>query len=123
MSEREGDLDSLPERVLIVVSTAFTIALFVFVVWQGVATPTFAAPTAAVGNVTPLPNGDLRVAVILENQQNVGLSSVTVAVECDTPPPELTFENVPADDRRLGYVVCPAGTKNATATVSSWIEV
>lgn len=50
------------------------------------------------------------------------LPLATVEVACVRPPAEVTFEHVPADDRRAGYVTCPAGTTAPEATVASWTE-
>lgn len=110
------------ERLLMVVSSVFTVALFAFVLWQASTTPVMAEPTATIIGTETLPGGDLKVTVDFRNEQDVGLVMATVEVDCDTPPPELTFEHVPADDRRTGYVICPPGTENPTATVSTWTE-
>lgn len=110
------------ERFLMATSAAFTVALFAFVVWQAATTPAGGVPTAQLADTDTLPNDDVLVTVTFRNQQDVGLVVATVEVDCDTPPPELTFEHVPADDRRTGHVVCPPGTENPTVTVSTWIE-
>lgn len=110
------------ERLLMAASVAFTIVLFSFVIWQASTTPATAEPTANVTGTETLPGGDVRGTVAFRNAQDVGLVMSTVEVDCDTPPPELTFEHVPADDRRTGYVICPPDTGNPTATVSTWTE-
>lgn len=113
---------SWAERLLMAISVAFTLALFAFVIWQGATTPTAGEPTAQVAGTETLPSGDVRVAVTVRNPQDVGLIRATVEVDCDTPPPELQFEHLPAEDRRTGHVICPPGTENPTATVSTWVE-
>lgn len=110
------------DRILMAISAVFTVALFAFVIWQGVTTPSAGVPTAQVTGTETLQDGDVRVAVTFRNPRDVGLVLATVEVDCDTPPPELTFEHVPADDRRTGHVICPSGTENPNATVSTWIE-
>lgn len=110
------------ERILVAASVIFTVVLFSFVLWQAATTPTTAEPTATVTGTETLPSGDVKVSVSFRNAQDIGLVIATVEVDCDTPPPELTFEHVPADDRRAGYVICPPGTTNPTATVSTWTE-
>lgn len=124
MSGDPGDDEgtSPGERLLMAVSVAFTLLLFAFALWQGVTTPTAAEPTASVAGTETLPDGDVRVAVVLRNAQDTGLVLATVEVDCGTPPPELTFEHVPADDVRTGHVRCPPGTEAPNATVSAWTE-
>lgn len=113
---------SWAERLLMVISVAFTLALFAFVIWQGATTPAAGEPTAQVTGTETLPSGDVKVAVDFRNPKDVGLIRATVEVDCDTPPSELQFEHVPAEDRRTGHVICPPGTENPSATVSTWIE-
>ena len=60
------------------------------------------------------------VHVLFEASGDRGLASATVEVDCERPPPDLTFENVPADGRERGTLVCPAGTTDPNASVSSW---
>lgn len=105
-----------------VASAGFTLLLFTYLLWQAVTTGGAADPMATVIGTEPLPSGDVKVNVALRNAQDVGLVMATVEVDCDTPPSELTFEHVPADDRRTGHVICPPGTENPTASVSTWIE-
>lgn len=122
-SDDEGDEgSSLAERVFMAMSVIFTVALFSFVIWQASTTPTMVEPSATVTDTEQLPGGEVKVTVSFRNPQDVGLVMATVEVDCDTPPPELTFELVPADDQRTGHVICPPGTTDPTATVSTWTE-
>lgn len=117
-----ADDSSWIERALMAVSGIFTMILLLFVLWQALTTPASVDPMAAVTATETLANGDVRVTVTFRNEQNGGLTMALVEVDCDTPPPALTFEHVPADDRRTGYVICPPGTTNPTASVSAWTE-
>lgn len=110
------------ERLVMAVSVVFTLLLFAYVSWQAVTTPSAAEPSAAVTGTEQLTTGQVAVTVTLRNEQDIGLVSATVVVDCGTPPPEITFEHVPTAGRRIGTVVCPAGTTAPNATVSAWIE-
>ncbi len=121
----EGDDQGPPttvERVVIVVSTLFTLALFGYVLWQATVASTAVAPAATVVGTTELPDGRERVEVAVRNDQQVGIASVTVAVHCTSPPARMTFEHVPVDGRRTGFVVCPPGTGTPRVTVTGWQE-
>ena len=120
--ESDDEGPSLADRLIVVTSTVFTLLLFAYVIWQGATTPIDASPTATVVGTDTLQDGSVEVTVEFENPQDIGLVSATVEVDCGTPPPELTFDHVPADDRRTGYVICPSGTENPSASVTSWTE-
>lgn len=118
-----GDTESMwAERLLMAASVVFTVMLFSFVLWQASTTPATAEPTATVTETETLSGGDVKVTISFQNAQDVGLIMATAEVDCDTPPPELTFEHVPADDRRTGYVICPPETTDPIVTVSTWTE-
>lgn len=122
--DRASGRDESPswaERLLMAISGVFTVLLFGYVVWQGATTPASAVPSASVVGTEPAPEGVL-VTVVLENPQDVGLVTAVVEVDCGDPPPSLTFEHVPADGRRTGYVVCPPEEASPTARLSSWTE-
>lgn len=121
-SDDEGEGSAWAERLLMAASVVFTVLLFAFVLWQASTTAAVAEPAATVTETEPLPGGDVKVTVSFRNAQDIGLVAATVEVDCDAPPPEITFEHVPAGDRRTGQVVCPSGTENPTASVSTWIE-
>lgn len=121
-SGNDGDGPSHAEKAVMAISVAFTLALFAFVVWQAVTTPTGVPPQASVVGTQSMDDGSVRVTVRLLNPSDVGLQLVTVEVGCTTPPPEVQFQNVPADDYQVGYVRCPGGTTNPNASVSWWIE-
>lgn len=58
----------------------------------------------------------------LTNAGDRGLVSAEVEGDCTTPPAALEFEHVPVRDRRVGRVVCPPGTTDPDAAVSTWID-
>lgn len=122
----DGDDESGPparvEMVVIAVSTLFTLALFAYVLWQATLGSTAVAPAAHVVDTTRLPGGDVQVEVAVENDRGRGLETVTVAVHCTSPPAEMTFDHVPVDGRRIGFVVCPPGTGTPEVTVTGWQE-
>lgn len=118
----DDEESSWAERLLVAVSAGFTLLLLSYVVWQSMMIPVTAEPTATITETESLSSGDLKVTVELRNAQYVGLVMATVEVDCATPPPEITFEHVPADDRRTGFVVCPSGTQQPNVTVSTWTE-
>lgn len=113
---------STAEKVVMAISVAVTVALFAFVIWQAMSTPTGVAPQATVVGTQSMADGSVEVAVRLTNPSGVGLQIATVEVNCTSPPPEIQFQNVPADDYQVGYVVCPNGTTDPGASVSWWIE-
>ena len=122
-SGRRGDPDevSTAETLVMVLSVAFTLALFGVAVWYALTGPAAPAPTVHVVGSQPAPDGGVAYAVELRNPGDVGLVSATVEAGCTDPPPEIVFENVPADGRRTGTVVCPAGTSDPAVTVSTWV--
>jgi len=107
------------EKALMVVSTLVTLTLFGYLVHQGIEAPDGARPEASVVAVEPM--GDsLRVDVRVENEGSVGLISVTLEVDCGEPPPQVTFENVPASGMREASLSCPRGATDPHATVVSF---
>lgn len=121
--EQSGDEGpSTMEKVVMVVSVTFTVLLFAYVVWQAAVTPSGVAPEANVIGTSQMADGDVRVNVEIVNSQDIGLLTATVEVDCTTPAPSVDFQHVPADGRMTGYLTCPPGTSNATASVSAWIE-
>lgn len=119
-TDEEGT--STAERVTMVVSASFTLFLFGFVIFQAFTAPTGVPPQASVTGTQSMPDGGTRVEVRLTNPGEVGLQLATVEVGCTSPPPEVQFQNVPAEDFEIAYVVCPSGTSNPEASVSWWIE-
>jgi hypothetical protein len=88
--------------VLQSVLTAYAVLLLFGIVEVG--DPPFLVARLGLLLVVPLGFGAAlanKVTVIFRNAQGVGLTTATAEVDCDTPPPELTFEHVPADDRRV----------------------
>ncbi|MFD1512121.1 hypothetical protein [Halomarina rubra] len=109
------------ETALSVLSVAFTVALFAFVLYQTVSTPMAADPTVRVLATETTDSGEVLVTVELRNQQGSGLASATVEVACDDPAPDVTFEHVPADGTEEGVVRCPADSNTTDAAVATWI--
>lgn len=117
-----SDQVSAAEKIVMVASVAFTVALFGFALWQALTGPGALAPTATVVSSQPVQDGGVQYTIELRNPGDVGLVSATVEAACTDPPAEIVFENVPADGRRSGTVVCPAGTDDPAVSVSSWVR-
>lgn len=122
VAESGSDQVSTAEKVVMVVSVGFTVLLFGFAIWQAVTGPGALAPTVSVQGSQPAPGDDVQFTVQLRNPGDVGLVSVTVEAGCTDPPAEVVFENVPADGRRTGTVVCPSGTTDPQVSVSTWVQ-
>lgn len=118
----KSDEPSTAEKAVMAISVAFTVLLFGYVIWQAAVTPSTGSPEANVVGVSTMEDGSVRVNVELINERDLGLITATVEVDCASPPPEIAFQNVPADSRSTGYVTCPPGTSNPSASVSAWIE-
>lgn len=103
-----------------VVSVAVTVLLFGYVAWQAATVPADGVPEATVTGVETTGDGRVAVEVELTNAGRTGLESVSVGVDCAEE--EIDFQHVPANGRRSGVVVCPAGTEEPSAEVNSWIE-
>lgn len=116
-----SDEVSTTEKVIMVASAAFTLALFGVATWYALTGPGVVDPTVQVAGSHAGPGGDVVFTVRLVNSGDVGLVSATVEAGCTEPPAEIVFENVPAAGRRTGTVVCPAGTDDPSVSVSSWI--
>ena len=117
-----SDEVSTAEKVVMVVSVGFTALLFGFALWQALTGPGALAPTVSVVGSQQAADGEVVYTVALGNPGDVGLVSATVEAGCADPPTEVTFENVPADGRRVGTVVCPPGTNDPELSVVSWIQ-
>jgi hypothetical protein len=113
---------STAETVVAAFSVVFTLVLLGFVAWHAWTVPAAENPQARVTATSPHPGGGVEATVELRNDQDVGVVSATVEVSCGSPPPEVTFTNVPAGGRTTATVVCPLGTANPTASVQSWQE-
>lgn len=113
---------STVEKGVMVISTAFTLALFAFVIWQAVMATPGVAPQASVVDTQSMADGGVAVTVRLRNPSDVGLQMAVVEVDCASPPPAVQFQNVPAADYEVATVKCPRGTSNPDASVSWWIE-
>ncbi|MFC4356965.1 hypothetical protein ACFO0N_03265 [Halobium salinum] len=125
--EEAGEVDDGPgaaptvETVVLVVGVAVTLLLFGYVGAHALATPDGANPTASVVSTDASADG-VRTTVALSNPGDIGLSSVTVDVDCGETTRQLQFRHVPADGTRQGTVACPAGS-DPSVSVSSWIAV
>lgn len=112
---------STAETVLTAVSVAFTLLLFGYVAWQAVDAPGSTQPRVEVLGTERLADGSLLVRVEFTNTGDVGLVSATVEAECGRPPPDATFEHVPAGGTQRATLVCPPGTGTPDVTVSAWV--
>lgn len=119
--EEQNQGSSAAEKVLTGISIAFTVLLFSYVALQAVQPPDGTHPQAHVVGTDEASNGSVVVRVELTNAGNAGLISATVETDCERPPPDVTFEYVPAGDRERGTLVCPAGTTRPNVSVSSWV--
>lgn len=121
-NERDGrgQGQSTAEKVLTGVSVAFTVLLFAYVAWQAVQQPDGTHPQVEIVGTDELQNGSVLVRVELTNPSDQGLVSATVEASCGRPPPDVTFEHVPAGGRDRGVLVCPPGTR-PSVSVSAWI--
>jgi|GEM_PF-2593699 hypothetical protein len=126
-SEGEDDADGpvsavLVERVVVAASVVLIVTMLGYVLWQAAVTPAVVDPHASVDAVEPMADSDReRVSVVLANDGNVGLASVTVVVDCGDRQHTLEFSHVPGNGEREGTVVCPAGSR-PRAFVDTWIE-
>lgn len=119
-SRDQGEV-STAEKALTVVSVAFTVLVFGYVAWHAVKPPSEVQPKAEVVGTERAANGSVLVYVRFTSPGDSGLLSATVEADCERPPPEVVFENVPAGGREQGVLVCPPGTTNPNVSVSSWI--
>lgn len=113
---------STAERAVAVLSVVVTLALLGFVAWQAWTVPPAENPTARVLDTRTLPDGSVEVTVEFVNDQDVGVTSATVEVDCDSPPPQVTFSNVPAGGRSTARVMCPPNATDPNASVVTWQE-
>lgn len=120
--ESSDEGPSAVEKVVMAISVGFTIALFTFVLWQALTTPTAVDPTASIVDAQPMSSGDVRVTVRFTNPGDVGVEMAIVEVDCTTPPTDVEFQHVPAEDYQVGQVACPPGTTEPNASVGWWIE-
>lgn len=121
--KRKDDRDepTLAERLIMAASATFTLLLIGYMVWQVVALPSDAEPTAELLGTQPSGSGDVLVRVALLNMGATGLREVEVEVKCGEQPPAITFTNIPAHARRDGVVVCPEGTAEPEVSVTYWV--
>lgn len=115
------DEPSAAEWAVATVSVAVTLLLFGYVAYHAATVPPGATPGATIEGTETTADGRVLVTVEVHNVGSTGLESVTVSADCTTA--SLTFEHLPADARRSGTLVCPAGTEGPTASVLAWIEV
>lgn len=121
--KREDDRDepSLTEKIVMVASAVFTLALIGYMTWQVVALPADAEPSAELLGTQPSADGDVLVRIALLNEGARGLREAEVEVKCGEQPPAVTFTNIPAHSRRDGTVTCPAGTTEPEVSVTYWV--
>lgn len=122
--DRQGQQNRSPstaEKALTVLSIGFTVLLFGYIASQAVQPPAGVHPQAEVVGTEQLSRRSVVVHVKLTNPGNEGLISATVEASCGQPPPDTTFDYVPAGGRERGVLVCPQGTTNPTVSVSAWV--
>lgn len=121
--EASGRRPGTAEKAMMALSFLFTVALLSYVGWQVVAGPASAPePSVQVAGTETLSDGRVAVTVELRNQQDRGLIAATVESRCTSPPASVQFTYVPADATQTGTLVCPPGTENPQASVTSWVE-
>lgn len=118
--KNEQQEPSTAEKVVTAISVAFTVLVFSYAVWHAVEPPDGTHPEVEVVGTERADNGSVLVHVLFKGSGDRGLASATVETDCTQPPPELTFEHVPADGRERGTLVCPPGTTDPSVSVSSW---
>lgn len=122
-SESSGDREpSTAEKVVMGLSIGIAVFLFAYAGWQIATPPEAEAPQAAVVETKPLGNDSVAVTVELRNPRDVGLISATVQSSCTSPPTQVSFSFVPASSTRTGTLVCPPGTTDPSASLSSWVH-
>jgi uncharacterized protein (TIGR02588 family) len=118
---RQDEEPSAAAKALTGISVLLTVLLFGYVAWQAVQPPVDAHPQATVVGTDEASNGSVLVRVELTNPGDTGLISATVETDCEQPPPDVTFDYVPAGGREQGVLVCPTGTTDPNVSVSSWV--
>ena len=109
------------EEAVMLVSAVVTLSLHLYVGWHIVAVPASSAPRATVAGTESLPDGRVAVHVKLRVPEDGGLRSATVSAECASPPPSVSFSNLPESSTWRGTIVCPAGTTDPSVSVGSWV--
>lgn len=112
----------MAEKVVMVLSIGITIFLFAYAGWQITTPPQAEIPKATVVETKPLGNDSVAVTVELRNPRDVGLITATVESSCTSPPTQVEFSFVPASSTRTGTIVCPPGTTDPSASLSSWVH-
>ncbi len=113
---------STAEKAVMILSTTFTVLLFVYAGWQ-LATPAVAdAPEVSITGTEPVGNGSVAVTVQLQNPSDTGLITAAVESDCSSPPVAVSFSYIPADSTRTGTLVCPAETTEPSVTVVNWVS-
>lgn len=126
MIEKRGDLKmeddhegpSPAARVVMVVSAAFTAAVFGYLLYEAV-TAEAGDPYAEVVRTEARPDG-LLVEVRLVNPGGAGMRDAEVEVKCGDPPIAVHFTNVPAEATRTALVLCPPDTQGAPEVGVAW---
>lgn len=122
--KREDDREeaSPGEKAFMVLSAAFTLALFGYLAYQGWTAGASSTPEVSVVGTQTLPEGDVLVVVRLDNRGGAGLLEAEVEVKCGDDPPTLAFRNVPAESMREASVLCPPGTQDPEASLVWFVQ-
>lgn len=111
----------LPARAFMAASTLVTLSLLGYVLVQALQSSADTVPEARVIATAVDDDGSVLVTVEVQSPGGVGLIEATVEVDCKTPAPSLTLQEIPAGGRRVGTLVCPPGTVDPRASVASWM--
>jgi hypothetical protein len=111
---------SLWEKLMMVASALVTIGLVAYTAYHGLSAPSEAPPRVEIVGAEPGPGGEVVLLIELSNDAAVGLLRAVVEVDCDDPPPEATFEQIPAGGRDSARLVCPPGKENPKARLVMW---
>lgn len=108
------------EKGVTALSVIVTLLIFSTVVWQAVNSPDDQGPTVEVVETALYGNDSVSVTVVVTNPSSTGLEAVSVSVDCTDPPIELTYQHLPAGDRRSKYAVCPNWNQSTNVSIESW---
>ena len=109
------------QKIVIVVTVAFTLFLFAYAGWEILTPPAAEAPQASVVETERTADGEVAVTVQVYNPKDVGLISVTVQSHCSSQSVQVQLSYVPASATRTGTVVCPPGKTDPRVSIESWM--
>lgn len=110
------------EQVVVAISVVLTVALLGYAIWQVLTVSVGTTPQVSVENTQTQPDRTVRVTVALSNSRDRGLEQATVKTICQNTSTSVQFTDIPAKSTQTASVVCPQGTNQPRASLSSWIE-